>query len=138
MNHPLDLSSLANALTSLGKALARWQLNPLDEEIRDACIQRFEYSFELCWKMLKRRLELDLPDAGSVDAMSYRDLIRSGAERGLLGDVDAWMIYRDKRNITSHTYNAAKAAEVASCIPAFAKHAQMLLAELQLRGDADA
>lgn len=138
MKPALDLSALRNALASLDKALARSQTNPQDEEIRDACIQRFEYCFELSWKMLKRRLELDLPDASSVDAMSYRDLIRAGAERGLFGDVDAWMIYRDKRNITSHSYNAAKAAEVASSIPAFAKHAQMLLTELQLRGAADA
>ncbi|MBK9444478.1 MAG: nucleotidyltransferase substrate binding protein [Comamonadaceae bacterium] len=61
-----------------------------------------KYTFELSWKMLKRRLELDLPDSQSVDAMSFRELMRSGGERGLLQDVDAWMVFRDKRNITSH------------------------------------
>ena len=135
----LDLSSLRNALASLHRGLTRWQAtNSQDEELRDACIQRFEYTFELSWKMLQRRLELDLPDARSVDAMSFRDLIRSGGERGLVRDVDAWMVFRDKRNITSHTYNAAKAADVAAVIPAFAEHAQELLAQLQLRGADDA
>jgi nucleotidyltransferase substrate binding protein (TIGR01987 family) len=135
----LDLTSMDGALASLRRALARWQAtNSQDEELRDACIQRFEYTFELSWKMLKRRLELDLPDGHSVDAMSFRDLIRIGAERGLVGDVDAWMIFRDKRNITSHTYNAAKAAEVATSIPSFAQHANELLANLQSRGAADA
>ena len=100
----LDLSSLRDALASLRRALTRWQATAAqDEELRDACIQRFEYTFELSWKMLKRRLELDLADAHSVDAMSFRDLMRSGGERGLVRDVDAWMVFRDKRNITSHT-----------------------------------
>jgi len=67
--------------------------------------------------MLKRRLELDLPDGQAVDAMSFRELMRSGGERGLLADVDAWMVFRDKRNITSHTYNAVKAADVAAGDP---------------------
>jgi len=84
--------------------------------------------------MLKRRLELDLPDSQSVDAMSFRELMRAGGERGLLHDVDAWMVFRDKRNITSHTYNADKAADVAAVIPAFMEHAQALLKQLQAKG----
>ena len=135
----VDLSSLRLALTSLQRALLRWHASQrFDEELRDACIQRFEYTFELSWKMLKRRLELDLPDAASVDAMSYRELIRSGAERGLVTDAAAWMLYRDKRNTTSHTYNAARAAEVAAVIPAFESHAQALLVLLQSRNQSDA
>lgn len=138
--HPsLDLSSFHNALASLQRAFTRWQAaGQQDEELRDACIQRFEYTFELSWKMLKRRLELDLPDSLSVDAMSFRELMRSGGERGLLQNVDAWMVFRDKRNITSHTYNADKAADVAAVLPDFIEHAQALLAQLQAKGDADA
>ena len=136
---PLDLTPLQGALASLRRALIRWQATQeQDEELRDACIQRFEYTFELSWKMLARRLERDLPDARSVDAMSFRELVRSGGERGLVRDVDAWMVFRDKRNITSHTYNAAKAADVASVLPSFADEAQALLVQLQTRGDADA
>ena len=88
--------------------------------------------------MLQRRLERDLPDAQSVDAMSFRELMRSGGERALVRDVDAWMAFRDKRNTTSHTYNAVKAAEVAAVIPRFADHASALLAALQARGALDA
>ncbi|MDD5028987.1 MAG: nucleotidyltransferase substrate binding protein [Rhodoferax sp.] len=132
----LDLSSFHAALASLQRAVTRSQAaGQRDEELRDACIQRFEYTFELSWKMLKRRLELDLPDAQSVDAMSFRELMRSGGERGLLHDVDAWMVFRDKRNLTSHTYNASKAADVAAVIPAFIQHAQTLLAQLQAKSD---
>ncbi len=134
---PLDFSALGKALASLNRALVRWQASQcLDEELRDACIQRFEYTFELSWKMLKRQLELDLPDAQGVDALSFRDLIRIGAERSLVQDADAWMLFRDKRNTTSHTYNEAKAADVAAVIPAFATHAAELHERLQARGAA--
>jgi Nucleotidyltransferase substrate binding protein like len=80
----LDLSALEKALASLARALQRAQGLPADEELRDACIQRFEYSFELAWKMLKRRLELDVPSTDAVDALSYRAMIRLAAERRLL------------------------------------------------------
>lgn len=84
--------------------------------------------------MLHRRLELDLPNPASLDAMSYRDLIRTGAERGLIADASAWMLYRDKRNTTSDTYNADKAADVANIIPAFEADALALLTALQKSG----
>lgn len=130
----LDLTSLERALAALNRGLARWQAAPTDAELRDACIQRFEFTFELSWKMLKRRLQLDLPNAQAVDSMTWRALVRAGAEQGLIQDVDAWMIYRNKRNITSHTYDEVKAIEVASVIPAFAQDARDLLRRLGERG----
>ena len=51
----LDLTPLARALAALDRGLTRWQAAPNDAELLDACIQRFEFTFELCWKMLKRR-----------------------------------------------------------------------------------
>ena len=134
----LDLTSLQRALAALVRGLTRWGATPAAEELRDACIQRFEFTFELAWKMLKRRLEIDLPNAAEVDGMTYRTLIRVGAEQGLIGDVAAWFVYRDKRNITSHTYDAEKAAEVAAVLPAFARDAQTLLQRLEARGAKDA
>lgn len=130
----LDLTPLERALAALQRGLVRWQATPADEELRDACIQRFEFTFELCWKMLKRRLEVDLPNAAEVDGMSYRALLRAGAEHGLVSDVTPWWVYRDKRNIPHHTYNAAAAAEVAAVLPAFAADATLLLHALQQRG----
>lgn len=130
----LDLSSLEHALAALDRGLKRALPAPTDEELRDACIQRFEFSFELCWKLLKRRLELDLPSPASVDGMNYRELFRVGAEQGLVDEPSAWFVYRDMRNITSHTYHAAKAAEVFAVIPAFAAHARVLLTRLAAKG----
>lgn len=134
----LDLTPLQLALAALDRGLARWLAAPSDEELRDACIQRFEFTFELSWKMLRRRLVMDLPNGQEVSSMTWRALMRAGAEQGLIADPDAWLIYRDKRNITSHTYDAAKAAEVAAVLPRFARDARDLLERLVERGAQDA
>lgn len=129
---PINFSPLEKAVASLTRALARAEQAPADEELRDACIQRFEYTFELSWKMLKRQLEQELPNASEVDGFSYRHLIRVGAERGLVQDVEAWFDYRERRNITAHTYDGEKAAKVFEALPAFAGHAAELLAHLKV------
>lgn len=105
----LDLSSLEKALSSLKRALVRALANTQDEELRDAVIQRFEYSFELSWKMLKRRLELDVPTPAAVDAMSFRELIREGFERGYIAEPEQWFLFREHRNTVAHTYDEQKA-----------------------------
>jgi nucleotidyltransferase substrate binding protein (TIGR01987 family) len=133
----LDLSALEKALTSLARALLRSHGAPADEELRDACIQRFEYSFELAWKMLKRRLELDVPSTDAVDTLSYRAMIRLAAERGLLPNPQAWFDYRDQRNLTSHTYDVVIAQQVYACIADFKRDADALLAALQTAGAGD-
>jgi nucleotidyltransferase substrate binding protein (TIGR01987 family) len=134
----LDLSFFEKALSALDRGLARASASPGDEELRDACIQRFEFTFELAWNMLKPRLELDLPSTDEVDAMSYRTLIRVGAERGSIEDVSAWFACGDKRNLTSYTYDAARAADVLAVLPRFAVHARDLLEKLRSVGGQNA
>jgi predicted nucleotidyltransferase len=75
----LDRTSLKKARAALDCALARSAKAPSDEALRDACIQRFECTFELCGTMLKRPLEMDLPDATELDTMSDRALICFGS-----------------------------------------------------------
>jgi predicted nucleotidyltransferase len=75
----VNLTALDRARAELDCALARSAKAPSDEDLRDACIQRFECTFELCWTMLKRGLEMDLPDVTELDTMSDRALIRFGS-----------------------------------------------------------
>jgi len=131
----LDLTPLQKALDSLLFAIERTEREQPDDMLRDSVIQRFEYTYELCWKMLKRRLEMDVPSPESVDAMSFRDMIREGAERGMIGDPVAWFDYRQKRNLTTHTYDEAVAKDVYQAALAFASDAQKLLAALRQRND---
>jgi nucleotidyltransferase substrate binding protein (TIGR01987 family) len=129
----LDLSPLRQALASLERGLARRRTNLADEEVRDGCIQRFEYCFELSWKMLKRQIELELGNTAEVDGYSKRTLFRVAAERGLIASPEPWFVYLVQRNKTSHAYDAQVAMEVAAELEAFAVDAQSLLATLEVR-----
>lgn len=129
----LDFSSFEKALISLQRVLERSSTVPGDEDIRDACIKRFKYTYELAFKMLKRQLDQELPSREELDQLSFRDVIRVGAERGLIAMPERWFDYRDKRNITSHTYDEEKAREVFSVLSDFAADATDLLARLKNR-----
>ncbi|MBK5276462.1 MAG: nucleotidyltransferase substrate binding protein [Desulfuromonadales bacterium] len=129
----LDFGSYEKALTSLQRVLERSSTVPGDEDIRDACIQRFKYTYELAYKMLKRQLEQELPSREELDQLPFKELIRVGAERGLISVPERWFDYRDKRNITSHTYDEEKAREVFAVLADFAADAADLLARLKTR-----
>jgi nucleotidyltransferase substrate binding protein (TIGR01987 family) len=129
----LDFSPLQKALNSLNRAIVRSQQAPDDEELRDAVIQRFEYTYELSWKMLKRQIEQESPTPSDIDRLSFRDLLREGAERGMITDVEKWMDYREQRNITSHTYDEDKAKSVYESALSFCNDSKALLSELERR-----
>jgi nucleotidyltransferase substrate binding protein (TIGR01987 family) len=129
----LDFTALSKAQASLEKAITRATAASDDEELRDAVIQRFEYTFELCWKMLKRVLESEAPVPSSVDQMSYKDLLREAAEKGILSKIEDWMEFRDQRNLTSHSYDAKKAASVFKTALIFSTESKLLLKTLKNR-----
>ncbi len=133
--HPvaLDLTAFRSALASLRKAVTRSQAEPTDDEVRDSVIQRFEYTYELAWKTLKRYLAQE--GVSEVTTFSQRDLYREAAARGLLEDPVVWFGYQMARNETSHTYNADKAREVHARAVVFCDDAGKLLAELEGRLD---
>jgi nucleotidyltransferase substrate binding protein (TIGR01987 family) len=129
----LDLSSWARALDSLQRGIARAQAAPADEELRDAVIQRFEYCYELSWKMLKRHLEQVIPDPASADQWSFKEMMREAAERGLIAEVEPWLEYRHQRNQTAHIYDEEKARLVYGSAVAFLKDARTLLRAVEER-----
>jgi len=129
-----DFSPLENALATMQEATQAFAQSPSDLFIRDACIQRFKYGYELSHKMLRRFLSATEPNPGEIDALSFPDMIRLGFARGVVADEWAvWRGYREARNKTSHAYDAAKAEEVMKVIPAFLASAQQMLDELKRR-----
>lgn len=124
----LDVTPLANALLQLEAGLRSADAEPDNELLRDGVIQRFEYSHELGLKLIRRTLETVFGD--SVDTMAYNDVLRTAFERGLIANVDRWFEYRSARNKTSHTYDAAVAAEVFRSVRPFLTDAQELLTRL--------
>src|SRR3989339_681433 len=119
---PLDLSSLKKAVDSLDRAIkvAVGSRNPVqDEVIRAGVIQNFEFTYELCWKFMKRWLELNGGGA-SIDGSTRKELFRLAAESRLITGVENWFRYHTARNETAHTYDPTKAAEIYSLVGPFA------------------
>lgn len=130
----LDVSSLKKAISKLESGLARFNLDETDDQIRDGLIQRFEFTYELSHKMLKRYLEMTSANPSEIDQMDFQTLIRTGNEQGLLlGDWPIWRVYRDQRARTSHTYDQEAAEKVVTVIPNFLKEAQFLFDQLTQR-----
>ncbi|MBS6008811.1 MAG: nucleotidyltransferase substrate binding protein [Haemophilus parahaemolyticus] len=127
-----DLTPLHNAIARLEEGLIRYQSNISDIQIRDGLIQRFEFTYEISHKMLKRFLEHTSANPAEFDGMTFQDLIRTANERGLLlGSWQDWRKYRDMRSRTSHTYDEDTAILVVAGIPDFLKETQFLQKSLQ-------
>lgn len=133
-NEKPDLSPLDKAVQRLDEGLQRYEKDISDTQIRDGLIQRFEFTYELSHKMLKRFLEFTSPTPEQYDNMAFQDLIRSGNEQALLlNDWPHWKQYRDMRSKTSHTYDEAVALEVVIGIPKFLEEARFLRDKLRER-----
>ena len=110
----LELLSLRNACQRLAEGWIRYQQNQGDTQLRDGLIQRFEFTYELSHKMLKRYLEATSATPDAFDAMPFADLIRTGNEQGLLRSAwPAWRRFRELRGQASHTDNEAVAKALA-------------------------
>ena len=127
----MDLTSLKKALSSFQKDMARCGREPQDEEVRDSVIQRFETSYELCWKMLSKELQQWTPSPSQTPSLDFKSLMREVSRFGLIDDPEAWFEYRRMRTITSHTYDEATAEKVAGSAKSFLKDAKSLLEALE-------
>lgn len=125
----LDFSSFEKALSRLERAIERSRKAPKDEELRDAVIQRFEYSMDLAWKFLQRILR----HAGVQESAirTKRDLFREGATMALLADPAKWFAYYEARNETSHSYDEEVARRVYAQATDFPSDARQLLDALR-------
>lgn len=99
------LQNFEKALGWLEKALA---IPHPDIVQRAGMVQFFEMAFELAWNVLKDYLEAQ----GFLDVASPRAALKKAFEIGLIGDGRAWLKGLEDRNLTSHTYDEATAAQV--------------------------
>jgi nucleotidyltransferase substrate binding protein (TIGR01987 family) len=126
----LDFSALVKAVQSLSQALQAAASRPDDLLVRDGYIQRFEYTYELSVKYIRRQLEALADSPSSIDELGFKDMVRAAAERGLIDSPQAWFGYRELRNATAHTYDADKALLVFTALPDFLLHAESLSKQL--------
>ncbi len=80
----------------------------LDEIIKEGLIQRFEYTHELAWNVMKDYAE----SQGNNEVGGSKDSTREAFQLKLIEDGEAWMDMIKSRNKTSHTYNEVTADEI--------------------------
>ena len=94
-----------SALSRLSEALA----DDLSKGsiVVDGTIQRFEFTFELAWKLQRAILFLK-----GIQANTPRDAIKESFRIDLIQDGDGWIAMLEDRNITSHVYDEATALRI--------------------------
>ncbi len=121
MSEPRDtIADFGKAVLRLREALAQ----PKTEFLRDACIQRFEFAFELAWKSVQkmgRNMGVDCPSPRSAFAFALRN--------GWITEESEFLEMLETRNRTVHTYDDGLAEAVYSELPRFAELLGRLQAE---------
>jgi nucleotidyltransferase substrate binding protein (TIGR01987 family) len=102
---------------------------PKDPIVRDSAIQRFEISFELCWKFLKAYLE----EEHNASCTSPRTCFRAAFRHGVIGDDPFWIDVTVLRNYTVHTYNEQLAEYVYSRLAETARRFRAVLGATEQR-----
>lgn len=128
----LDLTPLKNAINSLNEVVLLYKESPSNSILRDSLIQRFEYTYSLSLKMIKRYFKASAFVLEDIESMTFNATIRQANKMGLLkSNLEKWDIYRQKRNMTSHTYDEKLAKDVAQVACDFLEDATYLLNSLK-------
>lgn len=94
-----------NALNRLQEAL---QENST-EIVIDGVLHRFEFTFELAWKLVKSYLEY----MGMVETTgSPRETIQNGFKQGIIEDGEGWIEMMISRNNLAHIYDEQTSREI--------------------------
>jgi nucleotidyltransferase substrate binding protein (TIGR01987 family) len=121
------LESAKKALDSLTEALSM----SFSVVVRDASIQRFEYTFESVWKLLKASLDL----LDGIVCNSPKQCFREALKAGLLSveETEICLAMTDDRNLTAHTYIEAIAVAIHRKLPEYQRVMRNLLDAVRTR-----
>lgn len=128
-------SNYKKALLKLSQAIKYINVNPIedgnvsiiDEIIKEGLIQRFEYTHELGWNVMKDYAEYQ----GNFEVKGSRDATREAFQMKLISNGEVWMDMILNRNKSSHTYNEEIANEIylkiiTDYFPAFQEFAESM------------
>lgn len=118
---------LKKSLQTLRESWKAYQQNTdekLTSIIADSCVQRYEYTLETAWKLMKRYLKLVY---GKSDAeLTINNIFRLMNGYGMIADWENWREYYAKRNETAHEDSIEKSRDILTVIPRFLDDAQAL------------
>ncbi|OOP56939.1 MAG: nucleotidyltransferase [Candidatus Brocadia carolinensis] len=113
------------ALHTLGEILQQ----PFSVIVRDATIQRFEYTFEALWKFLKEYPK----EREGIISHSPKACFREIFSLGIINEEETvkFLEMTDRRNDTSHTYKEEVAQIIFSKIPEYFSKMEGFLKKFQ-------
>lgn len=113
------LYNFSNALKRFNEALEK--RNTLKKEgfediILDLIVKRFEFTYEMSWKALKRYL-----DYNGIEAQYPRELFKEAYTLGLIENQYVWLDMIEMRNLSSHIYNEYEIEAILDKVDDYAK-----------------
>ena len=127
------MAYLKDKIKDLEKAILAWQrvLNdPFTDVVRDASIQRYEFTFELFWKVLK----LYLKEEEGIECFSPKSCIREIRPFFKLSDAEIELCLKmsNDRNISVHTYSEKMANALFSKLENYLKITEKILKQIKV------
>ena len=114
-----QLAQFTKALARLNEALAA----PKSDIVRDSAIQRFEFTIDMGWKLVKTCLE----EKYGVICHAPKECFREAYKQKILAYDEFWLELVDMRNQTSHTYKEELAQSVYERLPKAAEYMAVIL-----------
>lgn len=97
------------ALDLLGSALGAKSINDYNQLEKEGLFQRFAFTFELAWKVLKDYLEAE---GLRPEFITPREVIKTAFAAGIITDGQVWIDMMLHRNVLAHTYDESRLEEV--------------------------
>ena len=121
----LIFQQLDNALKKLEEVVVL-PLGPQKFEI-DLTIHRFEFTIELFWKALRKKLS----DEYGINVAGPKPVLQKAYLAQLISNEEIWLSMLDDRNMTSHTYKEALALEIYKNIKCYSPFLRTSFNDLQ-------
>ena len=80
----LDIIALQNSIKRLSEVIIRYQKEQDDDAVRDAVIQRFELTYSILLKTLRKYFIDRAFVIEDVNQMSFNDMVRTACQLNLL------------------------------------------------------
>ena len=106
------LEVFRNAIARLNEVIEISKQRSLNQFERDSLIKRFEFSYEMAWKLMMSYEK----DNGVIGILGSKDVVRQAFSMSLIDNGEAWLEMIDDRNKTSYLYDEEMAIDVIDAI----------------------
>ena len=107
-----EIQSIFSQFTQARQRLEEALVSQIESELKqDAVIQRFEFTYELLWKVFRKIARFK-----KTECFTPRDAFSFAFKLGLIDDEGIFLEIIDARNKTSHVYSREEAAKIYSFI----------------------